>query len=587
MRKTKIISTIGPKTNSLEAIKKIILSGADAIRLNFSHDSREKHADTARRVMQAREELGIPTAIILDTKGPEIRTSVLAGGEDVELVAGSTFTLTTDEIEGDATKVSVTYQDLPKDLKEGARVLIDDGLIELVVKSINGNDVVTEVINGGLLGERKGVNLPDVFVNLPALTEKDIADITLGAEVGFDFIAASFIRCAADVIEIRKLLEKVGGSNIRIISKIENRDGVDNIDEILQVTDAIMVARGDLGVEIPPEEVPIVQKMLIRKCNELGKMVVTATQMLESMIKNPRPTRAEASDVANAIFDGTSAIMLSGETAKGDYPYESIKMMVSIAEMVEKTDELYNMTYDDSLINCMTTAISLATCQAAKGLDAAAIITATKSGHTVRALSKFKPKAPIVACTPDKKTQYQLNLIWGCKPCLMSVDAGATTDEVFAATIATAEKEGIVKKGDAVVITAGVPIGGAGTTNILKVQYVGDILSSGKGICDGVAVGTARVITEIDEASKNFTKGDVLIAHRTDDTYLPLMKLASAIVVEDHTKAENNHAVKVGKTIGVPVVYGAGIVTQAVENGLSITVDSKKGLVYSGVVTPQ
>lgn len=584
MRKTKIISTLGPKTRDHDHIRKIIEAGADAIRINFSHDNHEIHGETVKRVKQVREELGRPIPIILDTKGPEIRTGVMENDEDIKLNIGDTFTLTTNDIEGNKARVSVTYKNLPYDLKRGSRILIDDGLIELKVKNLTNTEVECTVENGGLLGSRKGINIPDVFVNLPALTDKDLADIKFGAEVGFDYIAASFIRCANDVVKIRQVLEANGGSDIQIIAKIENRDGVNNIDEILQVADAIMVARGDLGVEIPAEEVPIVQKMLINKANDLGKVVVTATQMLESMIRNPRPTRAEASDVANAIFDGTSAIMLSGETAKGDYPIEAISMMDRIARTAEAASTKYNLpvSLTDAKLS-MTNAISHATCQTATDLDAAAIITITKSGHTARAVSKFKPSCPIVTCTTDERIQRQLNLVWGCTPFLINIEE-ESTDEVFNAAIKRAEELGFAKQGDVVVLTAGVPVGVAGTTNILKAQYVGNVLAKGIGYGKKSITAKASVIKVLEEANKYFNKGDVLVTSKTDNAFLPYMKKASAIIIEDSTHEENNHAAIVGRTLDIPVIIGAKNVVEAIRNGTTITVDSEKGLIYKGVV---
>lgn len=584
MRKTKIISTLGPKTRDHDSIRKIIEAGADAIRVNFSHDNHEIHGETVKRVKEVREKLGKPIPIILDTKGPEIRTGVLAGDEDIKLNIGDTFTLTTDEIEGNNERVSVTYKNLPYDLKRGSRILIDDGLIELKVKNLTNTEVECTIENGGLLGSRKGINIPDVFVNLPALTEKDLADIKFGAEVGFDYIAASFIRCANDVVKIRQVLEESGGGDIQIIAKIENRDGVNNIDEILQVADAIMVARGDLGVEIPAEEVPIVQKMLINKANDLGKVVVTATQMLESMIRNPRPTRAEASDVANAIFDGTSAIMLSGETAKGDYPIEAISMMDRIARTAEAASTKYNLpvSLTDAKLS-MTNAISHATCQTATDLDAAAIVTITKSGHTARAVSKFKPICPIVASTTDERVQRQLNLVWGCTPFLINIEK-ESTDEVFNEAIKRAEELGFANQGDVVVVTAGVPVGVAGTTNILKAQYVGDVLARGIGYGKKSITGRASVVKVLEEADKYFKKGDILVTAKTDNTFLPYMKKASAIIVEDSTHEENNHAAIVGRTLDIPVIIGAKNVVEAIRNTTTITVDSEKGLIYNGIV---
>ncbi|OON94553.1 MAG: pyruvate kinase [Candidatus Epulonipiscioides saccharophilum] len=586
MRKTKIIATVGPKTRDEESLKKIIKAGASAIRLNFSHDNQDTHKKTALRVMKIREELGTPTALVLDTKGPEIRTGVLTGDNEIELQTGQTFILTTDEMEGTSEKVSITYKELPHDLSEGNRVLLDDGLIELIVDEIKGNDIICTVKNGSHLGSRKGINIPNVRLNLPSLTEKDISDIQLGAELGFDFIAASFIRKASDIIKIRNILEEHGGRGIQIIAKIENQEGVDNIDAILQVADAIMVARGDLGVEIPAEEVPMIQKSLIKKANLAGKPVVTATQMLESMVVNPRPTRAEVSDVANAVFDGTSAIMLSGETAKGDYPIEALTMMVNIAKEAEQSKDIYNLTYRSRASLSMTHAMSNATCQAARQLNAAAIITVTKSGYTARAVSKFKPMAPIVTCTPEPMTYRQLNLVWGCVPYLITIEK-EETDEIFAKAVAKAEEVGIANQGDVVVITAGVPVGVAGTTNILKVQYVGNILARGIGCGNNIITGRACVANVVEEAEETFIQGDILVARSTDNSFLPFMKKASAIVVEDATQEENNHAAIVGRTLDIPVIFAAGNATDTVKKDLTITLDTKEGLVYNGVVCPE
>jgi len=586
MRRTKIIATVGPKTRDEESLKKIINAGASAIRLNFSHDNQKIHSETAKRVMKVREELGTPTALVLDTKGPEIRTGVVAGDGEIELKTGQLFTLTTDEVEGTTQKTSITYKDLPHDLKKDDIILLDDGLIELVVKEIKGNDIICVVKNGSHLGSRKGVNIPNVRLNLPSLTEKDISDIALGAKMGFDFIAASFIRRASDIIRIRNILEENGGRGVHIIAKIENREGVDNIDAILQVADGIMVARGDLGVEIPAEEVPMIQKSLIKKANLAGKPVVTATQMLESMVVNPRPTRAEVSDVANAIFDGTSAIMLSGETAKGDYPIEALTMMAKIAIEAEEAKDIYNLSYKNVSSLSMTHAMSSATCQAALQLDAAAIITVTKSGYSARAVAKFKPLSPIVACTTEAMTYRQLNLVWGCSPHLIAIEK-EETDQVFAKAVVTAENAGLAKQGDVVVITAGIPVGVAGTTNILKVQYVGNILARGLGCGKGIVTGKACVANVVEEAEETFVHGNILVTRSTDNEFLPFMKKASAIIVEDATPEENNHAAIVGRTLDIPVVYAAGNATDTVKKGRTITIDTEEGLVYNGVVVPE
>ncbi|NMA85579.1 MAG: pyruvate kinase, partial [Epulopiscium sp.] len=430
MRKTKIVCTIGPATQDIQTIKALIENGMDAARINFSHGTYESHGALIKNLIQAREELNAPIPLLLDTKGPEIRIKDFKN-KSVTLLQGQAFTLTTEDIEGDAERVSVTYKNLPFDLKRGSRVLIDDGLIELRVKNLTDTDAECEVINGGVISSKKGVNIPDVYVNLPSLTEKDIEDIKFGIELGFDYIAASFVRSANDVIKIKKILEDHNASHIAIIAKIENRDGVNNIDEILEVADGIMVARGDLGVEIAPEEVPLVQKMLIKKANEKGKPVITATQMLDSMVRNPRPTRAEASDVANAIFDGSDAIMLSGETAQGDYPVESVKMMASIAKRTESSinykDKLNRV--DEQIRTDVTNAISHATCTTAADLNAACIITVTKSGSTARMVSKFRPCCPILACTMEPRVWRQSNLVWGCIPLLTELKT--TSDELF------------------------------------------------------------------------------------------------------------------------------------------------------------
>ena len=586
MRKTKIICTLGPKTRDVDNIRKIIETGADAIRINFSHDDHKIHGETVKRVIKVREELGKPIPLILDTKGPEIRTGVMKDDLDHKLNIGDSFTLTTEEIEGDGKRVSVTYKNLPFDLKRGSRILIDDGLIELRVKNLTDTDIECSVVNGGILGSRKGVNIPDVFVNLPALTEKDIADVEFAPKAGFDYIAASFIRCAADIIKIRQVLEEAGGSDIQIIAKIENRDGVNNIDEIIEVADAIMVARGDLGVEIPTEEVPIVQKELIKKANKAGKPVITATQMLDSMIRNPRPTRAETTDVANAIFDGTSAIMLSGETAKGDYPLEAIQTMAKIAMTAEAVvakqaqETLVSKNYGIS----MTNAVSHATCNAARELDAACIISITKSGYTARSISKFKPNCRIVGCTNNQRVLRQLNLVWGCTPVLITPKEGASTDETFALAVQKVEELKLAEQGDVVVLSTGVPLGAEGTSNIMKVQYVGNVLTKGMGFGNKSITGRASVIKVLDEADQYFKQGDILVAHKTSNEYLPYMKKASAIVVEESALEENNHAVIVGRTLDIPVIIGANGIIEGLKNATVITVDSRNGYIYNGVV---
>ncbi|NLK21263.1 MAG: pyruvate kinase [Epulopiscium sp.] len=582
MRKTKIVCTLGPSSSDVETIKKLITNGMNAARINFSHGTYESHGETIKNLIVAREELNVPIPLVLDTKGPEIRIKNFAK-EQVFLQQGKSFTLTSEEIEGDENRVSVTYKNLPFDLRRGSRVLLDDGLIELRVKNLTDTEVECEVINGGPISSKKGVNIPDVYVNLPSLTEKDTEDIKFGIKMGFDYIAASFIRSANDVIKIRKILEENGGNSIAIIAKIENRDGVNNIDEILEVADGIMVARGDLGVEIATEEVPLVQKMLIKKANKIGKPVITATQMLDSMVRNPRPTRAEANDVANAIFDGTDAIMLSGETAKGSYPIESVMMMATIAKRTESSiDYIKNMNeYHRSIQTNITNAISHATCTTAADLNAACIVTVTKSGGTARLVSKFRPSSPVLGCTTDEQTWRQLSLVWGCVPVMTELKP--TTDEIFSQAVEKSVEIGLAKSGDLIVITAGVPVGISGTTNILKVHIVGNVLVKGIGIGRKTVSGTASVIKVIEEAEKYFKKGNILVTHKTNNEFLPYMKKASAIIVEDGEEGEDSHAAIVGRALDIPVIIGADNAVALIRSGTLITVESKKGFVYNGV----
>lgn len=470
MRKTKIICTIGPASSDPEIFRLLLGYGLNVARLNFSHGTHEEHGKVIDMIKSVCEMESAAVGIMLDTKGPEIRTGKVQGGS-VELAEGQEFILTTDEILGNNEICSITYQGLPQDVKRGDAILIDDGLIALKVLDVSGNKIRCFVENGGILGDNKGVNVPGVKVNLPAITEKDISDIIFGIEKGVDFIAASFIRKASDVREIRELLRANGGSHIKIISKIETREGVENIDEIIEVSDGIMVARGDLGVEIAAEEVPIVQKSIIKKCNEAGKIVITATQMLDSMIRNPRPTRAEVTDVANAIFDGTDAIMLSGETAAGKYPIESLKMMARIAARAEEAIDYERLLREKRCYHpTVTDAISHATCTTALDLGATAVITATKSGLTARMVSKYRPNAPIIAVTYDPVVMRQLSLVWGVYPVITK--AVSSTDEMIEEAVKTALASGFVKEGDVVVITAGVPVDQSGTTNLIKVHVV-------------------------------------------------------------------------------------------------------------------
>ena len=474
MKKTKIICTMGPNTNDETMMRKLVQNGMDIARFNFSHGDHEEQKGRMDMLKKIREEENKPIAILLDTKGPEIRTGVLKDGKKVQLEAGETFTLTTDEIVGDNKIVSITYKGLVEDVKAGSTILIDDGLIELKVKDKKGNNINCEIVNGGELGEKKGVNVPNVAIRLPAITDKDRDDLKFGVEQGVDFIAASFVRNAECILEIKSFLRECKAPYIPVIAKIENFEAIKNIDEIIRCADGIMVARGDLGVEIPAEEVPYLQKTIIQKCNDNFKPVITATQMLDSMMKNPRPTRAETTDVANAIYDGTSAIMLSGETAAGAYPVEAVKMMARIAERTEKEIN-YRKRFNDMAKYTdpgITDAICHATCSTAYDLDAKAIITVTKSGFSARMISKYRPGCDIIGCAMDEKVCRQLNLSWGVRPILLGEEWEVFV--LFERAINACKRDGLLEKGDVTVITSGVPIGRSGTTNMLKVQVVDD-----------------------------------------------------------------------------------------------------------------
>ena len=463
IKKTKIVCTLGPVSENEETLRELIKNGLNVCRLNFSHGSHEEHKGTMDLVKKLREELNMPTAILLDTKGPEIRTGKFDAPE-VLLEEGQTFTITMKDVMGNKEMCTVSYKGLANDVKTGDTILIDDGLVGLTVKEVNGDDIVCEVQNSGIVKNHKGVNVPGVKVNLPAITEKDRSDIEFGIEQGIDFIAASFVRKVSDVLAIREILEENNATHIKIISKIENQEGVDNLDEIIEVSDGIMVARGDLGVEIPTEEIPVVQKIMIKKCNEAGKPVITATQMLDSMIRNPRPTRAEVTDVANAIYDGTDAIMLSGETAAGKYPVEAVKTMATIAKRAEET--MRNRRTKINKSKNVTDAISYATCTTAMDLDARAILSSTASGHTARMVSKFRPDCPIIATTSDESVRRQLSLTWGVIPVMRN--KSANTDQVIVNSIEAAKTAEYVNENDIVVITAG----GSETTNLIKVETV-------------------------------------------------------------------------------------------------------------------
>lgn len=470
MRKTKIICTIGPSSESEERLKELMLAGMNVARFNFSHGTHEEQKIKYERFVKVRDELGMHVAALIDTKGPEIRLRDFEGGK-VELVAGQTFTLTTEEIMGTNEIATISYKNLKNDISVGTTILIDDGLIEMKVEEIRGREILCQVVNGGFVSNHKGVNVPGAVLSMPYISDVDRADIEFGAEMGFDFLAASFARTREDILEVRKILN-AKGSNMKIIAKIENMQGIENVEEILEVADGIMVARGDMGVEIPLAEVPVLQKRLIKMAVARGKHVITATQMLESMIKNPRPTRAEATDIANAIYDGTTAIMLSGETAAGAYPIEAVRTMARIAETAEKDIDYRARMYRYGVENHTdtTTAISFATCSIAMDLNAAAIITVTLSGFTAEMVARYKPACQIIGCSTEPQICRQMNLLFGIRP--ISIDKEYSADVLFVHAAEEAKRAGYVKSGDKVVITAGMPLGVAGKTNMIRVLEV-------------------------------------------------------------------------------------------------------------------
>lgn len=581
MRKTKIVCTIGPASETIEKLTQLIDAGMNVARLNFSHGDYEEHGKRIQNIREAVKATGKRVAILLDTKGPEIRTHNMKDGA-IELKTGDSTIVSMKEVEGTKELISVTYEGLIHDVHVGSKILLDDGLIGLEVTKIDlaQGEIHTKVLNNGTLKNKKGVNVPGVSVKLPGITEKDANDIIFGIEQGVDFIAASFVRRATDVLEIRQLLEEKNAGDIHIIPKIENQEGVDHIDEILDVSDGIMVARGDLGVEIPAEEVPLVQKELIKKCNALGKPVITATQMLDSMQRNPRPTRAEASDVANAIFDGTDAIMLSGETAAGQYPVEAVITMHNIASRTEEAlshkDILSNRSKETE--HNITDAIGQSVAYTALNLDANAIVTPTESGHTARMISKYRPKSPIVAVSSSEKVARRLSLVWGVYPQLGK--KAITTDEMLSIAVQESLNSGIVKHGDLVVITAGVPVGEAGTTNIMKIHVVGGILGKGQGLGRKTAYGKVVIAKDSQEAASKVKEGSILVTIGTDKDMVPAIEKCVALVTEEG--GLTSHAAVVALSLGIPVIVGVENATSILKDGQDITIDGARGVIYNG-----
>lgn len=578
MRRTKIVCTLGPSTDKSGILREMLLSGMNVARFNFSHGSHEDHKRRLEELKALRDELDMPVAALLDTKGPEIRLKKFKGGK-AQLKAKSKFTLTARDVEGDETICSITYKNLINDLSVGSTVLLADGLIALLVTDITDEDIICEVQNNGSISDNKGVNVPGVKLSLPYLSGKDKDDILFGIEQGFDFIAASFTRSAQDILEIRRLLDSRKCDSIRIIAKIENSEGVDNIDEIIAVSDGIMIARGDMGVEIDFTEIPIIQKQIIQHCYKSGRPAITATQMLESMMENPRPTRAEITDVANAIYDGTSAIMLSGETAAGKYPVEAVQTMAAIAMRTES-----DINYDKRLRTAaneahlsVAAAVAHAACTTAMDIQANAIVTVTKSGETARLLCKYRPATPIIACVMTEQTRRHLSLSWGITPIVMNY--ANDTDELIEKSIDAALEKNLLVSGDLVVITAGVPVGVSGTTNMIKAHLVGNSLLSGVGVGKANAVGNVCVCRTEDDLKEKFKPQCVLVVQSTSNDMLEYLRDASAIISEE--PGLNSHAAIVGLTLGKPVIVGAIGATRSLHDGMHVSVNSERGLVHN------
>ncbi|WP_429104118.1 pyruvate kinase [Enterococcus faecalis] len=583
MKKTKIVCTIGPASESVDMLVNLINAGMNVCRLNFSHGDYEEHGARIKNIREAVKITGKRVAILLDTKGPEIRTNDMENGA-ITMKIGDSVRISMTEVLGTNEKFSITYPELINDVNVGSHILLDDGLIDLEVTDIDrdANEIVTVVKNEGVLKNKKGVNVPGVSVNLPGITEKDANDIRFGIGQGIDFIAASFVRRASDVLEITKILEEENATHIQIIPKIENQEGIDNIDEILKVSDGLMVARGDMGVEIPTEDVPVVQKALIKKCNALGKPVITATQMLDSMQRNPRPTRAEANDVANAIYDGTDAVMLSGETAAGDYPLEAVQTMARIAVRTEETlvnqDSFALKLYSKT---DMTEAIGQSVGHTARNLGIQTIVAATESGHTARMISKYRPKAHIVAITFSEQKARSLSLSWGVYATV--ADKPSSTDEMFNLASKVSQEEGYASEGDLIIITAGVPVGEKGTTNLMKIQMIGSKLVQGQGVGEEAIIAKAVVAGTAEEAVAKATEGAILVTKTTDKEYMPAIEKASALLVEEG--GLTSHAAVVAIAQNIPVIVGAADATSLINNDEVITVDPRRGIVYRGATT--
>ena len=577
MRKTKIICTLGPATDAPGVLEDLIRNGMDVARFNFSHGTHPQQKERLDRLKEVRARMGVPVAALLDTKGPEIRLKNFVNGKEV-LEAGQRFTLTTREVEGTKDICAITYKNLPQDVQVGTTIMIDDGLIRMTVEEKTDTDIVCLVANGGPVKDHKGVNVPGVHLTMPYMSAADREDLLFGVEEGFDFVACSFCRSAADVMEIRRLLEE-NGSNMRIIAKLENQEGVNNIKEILAVADGIMVARGDMGVEIDFTEIPVIQKDLIAYTLASGKHVITATQMLDSMINNPRPTRAEITDVANAVYDGTSAVMLSGETAAGKYPVESLKTMAAIAERTERDINYFERmrAMDPDMRLGIGGATAHAACTTANDTNASAIVTVTKSGATPRLISRFRPDAPIIACVLEEQVRRQLSLTWGVTPLMM--DYVTSTDDMIEGSVAVAKEAGLLHDGEIAVVTAGVPAGIAGTTNMIKVHLVGNSLISGAGVGDLNARGALCVCRTLEDVKTKFQPGMILVVPGTNNDMMPYLRQAAGVITEEN--GMGSHAAVVGLSLNKPVIVGAIGATRTLKDGMQVSMDCRNGSVQS------
>jgi pyruvate kinase len=581
MRKVKIVCTLGPACAEIEKLRDLVRAGMNVARFNFSHGDHEGHGKMLEMVRRIEAENGFPIATLLDTKGPEIRTGLLAGHEAVQLKSEGIFNLYTDERDGTEEGVSVSYDALPEEVEVGQGLYIDDGAIHLKVEKIEPGKISCRVLVGGTLGERKGVNIPGASLSVPTLTEKDISDIKWGMDHDMDYIAVSFVRSRQDIMQVRSVVEAYGGKKkrINIMAKIETLQSVQNLEDIVQVVDAVMVARGDLGVEMPTEVVPIVQKKIIELCRKRGKPVIVATQMLDSMIRNPRPTRAEASDVANAVLDGADAVMLSGETANGKYPVEAVKTMENIVLSTERELlERYLVRQKDNAVLNTADSVSRSAMHVAEELKATAVISLTRSGSTASMVSKYRPKATIVASTPLRSTWRALALMWGVRPLLMEeYDAAETAvDGAMAAVL----KHGYVAEGDTVVITTGFPVFVSGTTNMLLVQTVGRILFNAPSLVKREAAGFVCKASTASEAIDKMRDGNILVAMSTDAEYFPAMKKAAAFITEE--AGMSNYTAMTALQLGIPCITGVEGAMEKLRDGMLVTVDGIQGVVYEG-----